>query len=147
MYDIKTGNIYLKVSTKYVDRCILKIHVLSHERKMIVLTMTTDGMLRFFDLTDVVSRIHKDANLEDQDIVNFNDAPFAEFGLHQSGINSYDLKSAGENKYLLITGGDDNLLHLLCFRILETDRILSVATLSKWSTASTHCAQIAGMTC
>lgn len=112
---------------------------------MIVLTMTTDGMLRFFDLTDVVSRIYEDANLEQQNIVNFNNTPFAEFSLHQSGINSYDLKPAGENKYFLITGGDDNLFNLLCFQISKTAGILSVVILSKWSTASTHCAQIAGI--
>ncbi|XP_014467979.1 PREDICTED: WD repeat-containing protein 6 isoform X2 [Dinoponera quadriceps] len=68
IYDIKTSNTYLKVSTKYIDRCILKMHVLSHERKMIVLTMTTDGMLHFFDLTDVVSTIYEDADLENQNI-------------------------------------------------------------------------------
>ncbi|XP_032663397.1 WD repeat-containing protein 6 isoform X2 [Odontomachus brunneus] len=145
VYDIKTSDTYLKVSTKYVDRCILKMHVLSHKCKMIVLTMTTDGILRFFDLTGVVSKIYKDANLKNQNIIKFNDAPFAEFNLHQSGINSYDLKLADENKYLLITGGDDNLFNLLCFRILETDEILSVVILSKWSTASAHCAQIAGL--
>lgn len=121
------------------------MHVLSHKYKMIVLTMTTDGILRFFDLTGVVSKIYEDANLENQNIINFNDAPFAEFSLHQSGINSYDLKLADENRYLLITGGDDNLFNLLCFRILETNEILSVVILSKWSTASAHYAQIAGI--
>lgn len=107
--------------------------------------MTTDGMLRFFDLTDIVSRIYEDANLENQNIVNFNDAPFVELHLHQSGINSYDLKPVDGNKYLLISGGDDNLFSLLCFRILETNKILSVVILSKWNTSSTHYAQIAGI--
>ncbi|XP_011143279.1 WD repeat-containing protein 6 isoform X2 [Harpegnathos saltator] len=145
IYDIETSDIYLKVSTKYVDRCILKMHVFSYECKIIVLTMTTDGLLRFFDFTDVIARIYEDANMGNQNIVNFNDAPFAELSLHQSGINSYDLKSTEGNRYLLTTGGDDNLLNLLCFQISETDEILSVVILSKWSTMSIHCAQIAGL--
>lgn len=144
MYDIKSSNVYLKVSAKYVDRCILKMYILSHEHKMIVLTMTTDGMLRFYDFTDVVSKVYVDANSENQDVLNISDAPFAEFGLHQSGINSFDLKPADENGYFLITGGDDNLLNLFYLNILENDEKLSAAILSKWSTTTAHSAQITG---
>lgn len=146
IYNIKTNDICLKISTKYTDRCILKMYILSHKSKVIVLTMTTDGILRFFNFTDTISKIYKDANIENQDIINFNDGPFAELNLHQSGINSFDLKHMNEDRYLLITGGDDNLLNLVCFQlcILEND-MLSAITLSKWSTASAHSAQITGM--
>ncbi|XP_019886764.2 WD repeat-containing protein 6 [Ooceraea biroi] len=146
VYDIQTSNIYLKVSARYVNRCILKVHVLPHEHKIIVLTMTTDGVLRFFDFTETVSKIYEDAHSENQDNVDFSNAPFAEFSLHQSGINSFDLKSADEDKYLLITGGDDNLLNLVCFQLCvsQNDKLLSLM-LSKWNTASAHSAQITGL--
>lgn len=133
------------MSTKYVDRCILKIHILPHKRKVIVLTMTTDGALRFFDFTDIVAQVKVDANLENEDVLNFSDAPFAEFGLHQSGINSFDLKPADENEYFLVTGGDDNLLNLLRFKVSEDSQTVSAAILSKWSTATAHAAQITGV--
>ncbi|XP_071571195.1 tRNA (34-2'-O)-methyltransferase regulator WDR6-like isoform X1 [Temnothorax nylanderi] len=146
VYDIVSNNIYLKVSTKYIDRCILKMHVLSHESKVIVLTMSTDGKLRFFDFTDMVSKIYEDANSGNQNIINFNDIPFAEFSLHQSGINCFHLKHMHEDEYLLITGGDDNLLSVVYFQIcISESNKLSTEILSKWSTASAHSAQIVGV--
>lgn len=141
---MKTNHTYLKVSTKYINRCILKIHVLSHKGKVIVLTMSTDGMLRFFDYTNIVMKIYEDTNSED--IIDFSDVPFAEHSLHQSGINSFDLNYLNKNKYLLATGGDDNLLSLVCFQIDTNNRkTVSVVILSKWSTATVHSAQITGM--
>lgn len=146
VYNIKTNDICLKVSTKYIDRCILKMYILSHKSKVIVLTMTTDGILRFFNFTDTISKIYKDANIENQDIIDFNDGPFAEFSLHQSGINSFDFKRMNEDRYLLITGGDDNLLNLVCFQLcISENNTLSAVMLSKWSSASAHSAQITGM--
>ncbi|XP_011264637.1 WD repeat-containing protein 6 isoform X2 [Camponotus floridanus] len=146
IYNITTNDICLKVSTKHVDRCILKMYILSHKSKVIILTMTTDGILRFFNFTKTVLKIHKDANIGNQDIVDFSDEPFAEFRLHQSGINSFDLKHMDEDRYLLATGGDDNLLNLVCFQLcISENDALSAVTLSKWSTASAHSAQITGL--
>jgi hypothetical protein len=108
--------------------------------------MTTDGMLRFFDFTDTVSKIYEDAYSDNQNNVDFDNSPFAEFSLHQSGINSFDLKSADKDKYFMITGGDDNLLNIVCFQICisENDKLLSLI-LSKWNTMSAHSAQITGI--
>ncbi|XP_020277634.1 WD repeat-containing protein 6-like [Pseudomyrmex gracilis] len=100
VYNMKTNNTYLKVSTKYINRCILKIHVLSHKGKVIVLTMSTDGLSRFFDYINIVTKIYEDTN--SKDIIDFSDAPFAEHSLHQSGINSFDLQYLNKNKYLLL---------------------------------------------
>lgn len=135
----------MKVSAKYIDRCILKMYILSHKSKVIVLTMTTDGILRFFNFTNTILKIYKNANIESQDIIDFSDNPFAEFSLHQSGINSFDLKHMDENRYLLATGGDDNLLNLVSFQLcISENDALSAVMLSKWSTASAHSAQITG---
>ncbi|XP_029178864.1 WD repeat-containing protein 6 isoform X1 [Nylanderia fulva] len=146
LYNIKTNDICLKVSTKYIDRCILKMYILLHKSKVVILTMTTDGILRFFNFTDTISKIYKDANIENQDIIDFNDSPFSELSLHQSGINSFDLKHMDEDRYLLVTGGDDNLLNLVCFQLcISENNILSLLTLSKWNTATAHSAQITGL--
>ncbi|KAL0127151.1 hypothetical protein PUN28_005435 [Cardiocondyla obscurior] len=145
VYDIITNNVYLKVSTKYVDRCIFKIHILSYESKVIVLTMSTDGKLRFFDFTDTVSKVYEDAKCGNRSNVNYDNIPFAELGLHQSGINCFDLTHMHENEYLLITGGDDNLLSAVYFQISVSEKKLSTEILSKWSTASAHSAQIIGV--
>ncbi|KAM0729073.1 tRNA (34-2'-O)-methyltransferase regulator WDR6 [Formica fusca] len=146
VYSITTNDVCLKVSTKYIDRCILKMYILSYKSKVIVLTMTTDGILRFFNFTDIISKIYKDANIENQDIIDFSDDPFAEFSLHQSGINSFDLKHIDEDRYLLVTGGDDNLLNLVCFQLcISEDDALSAVILTKWNTASAHSAQITGL--
>lgn len=121
------------------------MHILSHKSKVIVLTMSTDGKLCFFDFTDIVSKIYVDANSGNQNIVKFSDLPFAKFNLHQSGINCFDLKHMREDEYLLITGGDDNLLSVVYFQIYISDNNkLSAEILSKWSTASAHAAQIVG---
>lgn len=107
--------------------------------------MSTDGKLRFFDFTDMVSKIYEDANSGNQSIRNFRDIPFAEFSLHQSGINCFDLQYMYNGEYLLITGGDDNLLSVVYFQIcISESNKLSAKILSKWSTASAHSAQIAG---
>jgi len=108
--------------------------------------MTTDGVLRFFDFTDIVSKIYEDIYSDNQNIMDFDSSPFAELSLHQSGINSFDLKLADKEKYLLITGGDDNLLNLIYFQVCisENDKLL-LLILSKWNTTSAHSAQITGM--
>lgn len=146
IYNITTNDICLKVSTKYIDRCILKMYILSHKSKVIVLTMTTDGILRFFNFTNTILEIYKDANIENQNIIDFSNNPFTEFSLHQSGINSFDLKHMDEDRYLLATGGDDNLLNLVCFQLcISENDVLSAVMLSKWNTASAHYTQIIGM--
>ncbi|XP_011869820.1 PREDICTED: WD repeat-containing protein 6 [Vollenhovia emeryi] len=148
VYDTITNNLYLKVSTKYVDRCILKISVLSQKSK-IVLTMSTDGQLRFFDFAKIIEKIYKDAYFGNERILDFSDIPVAVFSLHQSGINCFDLIENGdldEDEYLLATGGDDNLLSVICFKICTSeDNQLSAEILSKWSTASAHSAKIVGV--
>jgi len=107
--------------------------------------MSTDGKLRFFDFTDTVSKIYEDANSGNQNIVNFSNIPFAEFSLHQSGINCFDLKNIYEDEYLLVTGGDDNLLNVVYFQIcISENNKLSAKILSNWNTASAHSTQIVG---
>ncbi|XP_071877534.1 tRNA (34-2'-O)-methyltransferase regulator WDR6-like [Bombus fervidus] len=147
LYDITMKSISLKAHVKCVDRCITKITVLTYDEKIIVLTMSTDGIGRFIDFTDTISKIVICPQIEEQEFLNCKNAHIAKFDLHQSGINSYDIKVIEKNEYLLATGGDDNLFNVICFKVqLEGKKEeLHISLLSKWSTATAHAAQITGV--
>ncbi|CAK9796955.1 WD repeat-containing protein 6 [Anthophora plagiata] len=147
LYDINTKRISLKVHAKCVDRCITKVTILTYKEKIIVLTMSTDGIGRFFDFTDTITRIIKFHETEGQEFQNCKDVAIEKFHLHQSGINSYDVKMIGKGEYLLVTGGDDNLLNLIHFQLqlLNNKNELRISVSSKWSTSNAHAAQIAGL--
>lgn len=146
LYDITVKNISFKAHVKCVDRCITKITVLTYDEKIIVLTMSTDGIGRFIDFTDIISKIIICPQIEEQEFHNCKNVFMAKFDLHQSGINSYDIKVIGKSEYLLATGGDDNLFNVICFKVqLEGKKEeLHISLLSKWSTATAHAAQITG---
>ncbi|KOC68853.1 WD repeat-containing protein 6 [Habropoda laboriosa] len=147
LYDINTKRISLKVHAKCVDRCISKLTILTYEEKIIALTMSTDGIGRFIDFTDTISRIIKFHEVEEQEFQNCKDASIEKFNLHQSGINSYDIKMNEKGEYLLATGGDDNLFNLIRFQVqlLNNKKELHISVLSKWSTPNAHAAQITGI--
>ncbi|XP_015430355.1 PREDICTED: WD repeat-containing protein 6 [Dufourea novaeangliae] len=146
LYNVNARHISLKVHTKLVDRCIAKINIFTCEDNILVLTMSTDGVARFINFTDTVSTILKNMQGDDQKIKNCSDI-LAKFTLHQSGINSYDIKNIKKDEYLLATGGDDNLFNLIHFKISfsEEKKVLQVLLLSKWSTSTVHFAQITGI--
>ena len=119
LYDINTRNISLKAHVKCVDRCITKITVLTYNEKVIVLTMSTDGIGRFIDFTDIISKIIIFPQNEEQEFHNYKNLFIVNFNLHQSGINSYDIKMIEKNEYLLATGGDDILFNIILFSLLS----------------------------
>ncbi|XP_053970887.1 WD repeat-containing protein 6 [Hylaeus volcanicus] len=147
LYDIDTRYISLKVNAKCVDRCITKISILTYKERVIALTMSTDGICRFIDFTDTVSKILKVTQNEDQEFQNCTSAFQAKLNLHQSGINSFDIKMIEKDEYLLATGGDDNLFNLIRFKIcsLANEKELNILLLSKWNTSTEHYTQITGI--
>lgn len=147
LYDINTRNISLKAHVKCVDRCITKITVLTYNEKVIVLTMSTDGIGRFIDFTDIISKIIIFPQNEEQEYHNCKNLFIISFNLHQSGINSYDIKMIEKNEYLLATGGDDNLFNIICFKVQfqSTKKELHISLLSKWNSSTAHAAQITGI--
>ncbi|XP_031827082.1 tRNA (34-2'-O)-methyltransferase regulator WDR6 isoform X2 [Nomia melanderi] len=148
LYNISTRHISLKVHAKIVDRCITKIIILTYEGKIIALTMSTDGVGRFIDFTDVVSTVLEEKmQIEDRELKNCTDMCFAKLNLHQSGINSYDMKIIQKNEYLLATGGDDNLFNLIHFKICTSsdNKQLQILLSSEWNTSNAHFAQITGI--
>ncbi|XP_017754598.1 PREDICTED: WD repeat-containing protein 6 [Eufriesea mexicana] len=147
LYDINIKSVSLKAHAKCVDRCITKITVLTYDEKIIVLIMSTDGIARFIDFTDTVSIIIKFPQTKEEGSQNCKSISIAKFNLHQSGINSYDIKIIGKDEYLLATGGDDNLFNLVHFKIqlLSKEKELYISLLSKWNTSTAHVAQITGI--
>lgn len=147
LYDINTKSISLKISSKCVDRCITKITVITYNEKVIVLIMSTDGICRFIDFTDTISKIIEFSQIEKQQFENYKDIFITKFNLHQSGINSYDIKIIEKGKYLLATGGDDNLFNIIYFNVqLQNKKMeIHISLLSKWSTSTAHVAQITGI--
>lgn len=101
--------------------------------------MATDGLLNFWNVL-----ISNEAVLDIRRImINEKEG----FRLHQSGINSFDIKILNDSEYILASGGDDNLLSLLVFKfILDENKVSSVQITSTWKTSSIHYAQITGTT-
>ncbi|XP_076278928.1 trafficking protein particle complex subunit 31 isoform X2 [Lasioglossum baleicum] len=148
LYNSNTKCVSLKVHAKIVDRCIVKISILKCEEKVILLTMSTDGVGRLIDFTEVVSIISKGGiQSDDLELKDCAGTILAKFNLHQSGINSYDIKVIKKDEYLLATGGDDNLFNLTHFKVClsEDDNQTRVILLSKWNTSTVHIAQITGI--
>lgn len=147
LYDIGTKHIALKLHIKCANRCITKITVLTYEEKIIALVMSTDGIGQFIDFTDIVSQIIHCPETKEQEFQSCKDITIAKFNLHQSGINSYDIKVIRKGDVLLATGGDDNSLNLTRFEVqlLDEDKKIRISLLSRWSTFSAHAAQITGM--
>lgn len=108
--------------------------------------MSTDGICRFIDFTDTISNIIEFSQIEKQQFENYKDIFITKFNLHQSGINSYDIKIIEKDEYLLATGGDDNLFNIIHFNVqLQNKKMkIHISLLSKWSTSTAHVAQITG---
>ncbi|XP_017887106.1 WD repeat-containing protein 6 [Ceratina calcarata] len=142
LYDINAKTISIKVKTKCANRCITKITVLKCNEKVIALIMPTDGICRFIDFTHIVSKIKSKPEEEFQNCES--SLSITGFNLHQSGINSYDIKSIANDEYLLVTGGDDNLLNIVRLKVVSLSDI-QILLLSKWSSSEAHVAQITGI--
>lgn len=98
------------------------------------MTFTTDGLLNFWNFSILNCKMQK------LTIDNNEDG----FFLHQSGINSFDVKFVNDNEYLLATGGDDNLLSLILFKINRKTDASFIQIVSSWNSSLVHYAQISG---
>ncbi|XP_011502561.1 PREDICTED: WD repeat-containing protein 6 [Ceratosolen solmsi marchali] len=126
-YSIQTNQIKLINTLMNKNRCILKVHI----------TMATDGLLNIWNVisTNDIFEI-KNVTIDGKH----------DLSLHQSGINSFDIKILNNYEYILATGGDDNLLNLLIFKIIfQHNEVLSIHVVSSWGTISIHSAQITGI--
>lgn len=119
------------------NRCILKVYSFMHRGNLIVLTMATDGVVNFWDFSYL---------LPDGKNRAVTSKPFTQWRIHQSGINSFDIKQIDSHEYLFATGGDDNLISLILFRInLHENGDLSSEILKNVNSSDSHYTQITGI--
>jgi WD40 repeat protein len=136
-YNIRLNEIKLIDTLLYKRRCILKVHSFVNQDNILLITMATDGLLNIWNVISLNDTI---------EIKNITINGQQNLSLHQSGINSFDIKILNNYEYILTTGGDDNLLNLLIFKIiLKKKKIVSVELVSLWKTTSMHLAQITGI--
>lgn len=136
-YNFTKNTIHLVNTLAYKNRCILKVHSFLHKNKMVLMTMATDGFIVFWnvDVFDQELRIQL-LKIDGKD----------GFMLHKSGINSFDMKNWNEDEYILVTGGDDNVLKMTLFKInLKKNDLESIDIVSVFESSSAHCAQITGL--
>lgn len=64
--------------------------------------------------------------------------------LHKSGINSYDILKVKNDKFLLATGGDDNAINLLLFKLNGFREESFIEIISKNNYDYFHSCQVTG---
>ncbi|XP_043272802.1 WD repeat-containing protein 6 [Venturia canescens] len=144
VYDITKNILLLSPSVNYCNRCTLKIETFVHESQIILMSMTTDGFVRFWQMNSTVE------NLVENSIEKMNrydeeaNVPFANIKIHQSGINSSDFRRIDPSTWILLTGGDDNLLSLVVIEISSRNNKFFANLLTTWNSSSIHAAQITG---
>ncbi|XP_051172215.1 WD repeat-containing protein 6 isoform X2 [Leptopilina boulardi] len=123
-------------NTLKYNRCILKVHSFMNKNNLIVLTMATDGIVNFWEF----SYLLPNSNRKEMN------TPFTQWKIHQSGINSFDIKQINSHEYLFSTGGDDNLISLILFQInLLENGDLSAKILMNNNSFDCHYTQITGI--
>ena len=138
-YNVNNCKLKHENSLQY-GRCILKVHSFKYNNNLIIISMATDGVINFWNFNCILSKIHNNEKSENMILT-----PFTKLHVHQSGINSFDLKKINDNEYLLATGGDDNLLSLVVFSFIDTqNEDLSAQIVARWSSSNSHSAQITG---
>ncbi|KAL3277546.1 hypothetical protein HHI36_012890 [Cryptolaemus montrouzieri] len=116
-------------TVKYKLRCLLKIASLVTGNLKILLTMATDGLLVFWNFLEILN--------------NENPNYFATVPAHQSGINSYSIRTISDTKILILTGGDDNAIVLNLLEFSSEDN-LKINVLDTFKDTGVHCALVSG---
>lgn len=114
---------------KYKMRCLLKITSLVTGNIKLLLTMATDGLLVFWNFNEILN--------------SENPTFFESVPAHQSGINSYSIKTLSDTRMLILTGGDDNAVVLNLIDITATEN-LKVEVVDTFKDVGVHCALISG---
>ncbi|OXU24481.1 hypothetical protein TSAR_014047 [Trichomalopsis sarcophagae] len=136
--------------TRYMDISTLRNP--DHTCDILIFIACSDGYLRTLNYnveSNEIKLIDTLAYKTSNKIVSIRNLPIDDklnISLHQSGINSFDIKVVNDSEYILVTGGDDNLLSILIFEItLTSSENLFIRTKSSWKSTSSHHAQITGL--
>ncbi|XP_063241176.1 tRNA (34-2'-O)-methyltransferase regulator WDR6 [Bacillus rossius redtenbacheri] len=133
VFEPSSQRLRLAASSGFHRCCVLKVAALPPCRgRRVVLSLATDGTAAFWDLTPAGSPACE--------LV-----PVSTARPHHSGVNACDWTSLGDDRYLLVTGGDDNSLVATQLEICAHADTAAVATSREWNNATAHAAQITGV--
>ncbi|XP_053406576.1 WD repeat-containing protein 6-like [Mercenaria mercenaria] len=122
--------------------------------RIVILSAATDGKVAFWDITETCKEFlstnsstsasssvnEKESSKPEKKLWNID--PVFALELHQSGINSlYFGKYAGDT-YILVTGGDDNAVHVSLVTMATHATRVKVKVIAKGKNKSAHSAQI-----
>lgn len=113
--------IFLK-NTIFYGKCILKIHSFEMNDQQILITMSTDGLIVFWNLNNLTTPFHKLKH-------------------HDSGINCYDFIQSTDCCYIA-TGGDDQKIVLSKLSFNEENKVSVLGTVTN---SNLHTAQVTGV--
>uniref|UniRef100_A0A182W3K2 tRNA (34-2'-O)-methyltransferase regulator WDR6 n=1 Tax=Anopheles minimus TaxID=112268 RepID=A0A182W3K2_9DIPT len=114
------------ISETFYGRCILKIINFDVDGRSIFVTMATDGLLSFWDVS------------------NPNE-PFYRHRHHSSGVNAVDVKQVDLGKFVFATGGDDQSVTVSLLQITNLVGKLHVQVLEQLCEKYLHTAQVTGL--
>ncbi|XP_066150097.1 tRNA (34-2'-O)-methyltransferase regulator WDR6 isoform X2 [Euwallacea fornicatus] len=112
-----------KNSIIHSQHCITKLDKITMISIEILLTMATDGRIKFWSISEI------------------NPVELGSFQIHQSGITSISCL-VNRNNLWLLSGGDDNCSSLALFALEKPDLIVS--RMNSFQSSGIHCAQITG---
>ncbi|KTW25816.1 uncharacterized protein T551_03652 [Pneumocystis jirovecii RU7] len=107
LFQSKKSKYNLISNEKYSTRCLLNVICISEKSYCYLLVASTDGFITIWNISNYVKSL--DINIIQN---NFFPPPIWKNQLHQSSIKSMILTHIKDEKYLLVTGGDDNKINL-----------------------------------
>lgn len=126
-FNAATNNITLVKVCSFHDHCILKVTQILWNHIVFVITLTTDGIVAFWNLDDLLKQTDTD------------NSPVT-YRIHSLGVNSCSLVQQ-EDFLILATGSDDSALRITVFELKKNNKHL---TLTFWIEKTLHTCQITG---
>lgn len=106
------------------SHCVMKVKFIQTHAYLAAVSLATDGCIVFWNI-----------KLGD----NLCYEKMYKIRVHQSGINSFEIKYMGDGKFFLATGGDDNLLSVI---LMECEKEFDI--MDQWKNSRMHSCQITG---
>lgn len=120
---------------KYLLRCIMRLAIVNVFNRHIVVSMATDGLMVFWDFTDVCLGISCDKKI-----------PFFYVKTHQNSITSVSCHQVDDSTFIFATGGDDDAFDLRVIQFSVTDDCaIAAKVICFWRSTRLHAAQVSGI--
>ncbi|CAI2164202.1 6485_t:CDS:10 [Funneliformis geosporum] len=139
LFDEKKRNFFLIGEAKFHTNCILQVQNLVVPAKLpvenpkqtsntfcgiVLFTSATDGRVAIWDISGPIFSYLDSYNKNDETDIKFNSqdlgVPIYSYQAHQSGVNCLAIHPMFncDNRYIIVTGGDDNALSIAYIDIL-----------------------------